>query len=79
MHKIYHISLNANRLYTSLSLYPLRDNIKMKKLYNLNINGFIESEKYQEMIAVTESPPKGSGTFRLDDDTEFPPVTQRTD
>lgn len=30
------------------------------------------------MIAATESPPKG-GTFRLDDDTEFPPVTQRTD
>ncbi|KAG8042195.1 hypothetical protein G9C98_000186 [Cotesia typhae] len=37
-----------------------------------------ESEKYHEMIAATESPPKG-GTFRLDDDTEFPPVTQRTD
>ncbi|XP_020281393.1 WD repeat domain phosphoinositide-interacting protein 2 isoform X2 [Pseudomyrmex gracilis] len=37
-----------------------------------------ESEKYQEMIAATESPPKG-GPFRLDDDTEFPPVTQRTD
>lgn len=77
MHKIYHISLNVNRLYTSLSLYPLRDNM-MKKLYNLKINGFVESEKYQEMIAATESPPKG-GPFRLDDDTEFPPVTQRTD
>ncbi|XP_015111849.1 WD repeat domain phosphoinositide-interacting protein 2 isoform X2 [Diachasma alloeum] len=38
-----------------------------------------ESEKYHEMIAATESPPKGGGTFRLDDDTEFPPVTQRTD
>ncbi|XP_029162432.1 WD repeat domain phosphoinositide-interacting protein 2 isoform X4 [Nylanderia fulva] len=38
-----------------------------------------ESEKYQEMIAATESPPKGGGPFRLDDDTEFPPVTQRTD
>ncbi|XP_011299905.1 WD repeat domain phosphoinositide-interacting protein 2 [Fopius arisanus] len=36
-----------------------------------------ESEKYHEMIAATESPPKGGGTFRLDDDTEFPPVTQR--
>ncbi|XP_058796565.1 WD repeat domain phosphoinositide-interacting protein 2 [Phymastichus coffea] len=38
-----------------------------------------ESEKYHEMISATESPPKGSGTFRLDDDTEFPPVTLRTD
>ncbi|XP_034936289.1 WD repeat domain phosphoinositide-interacting protein 2 isoform X2 [Chelonus insularis] len=38
-----------------------------------------ESEKYHEMIAATESPPKGGGPFRLDDDTEFPPVTQRTD
>lgn len=46
---------------------------------NLNVNGFIESEKYQEMIAATESPPKGGGPFRLDDDSEFPPVTQRAD
>ncbi|EFN87363.1 WD repeat domain phosphoinositide-interacting protein 2 [Harpegnathos saltator] len=38
-----------------------------------------ESEKYQEMIAATESPPKGGGPFRLDDDSEFPPVTQRAD
>ncbi|XP_031777575.1 WD repeat domain phosphoinositide-interacting protein 2 isoform X1 [Nasonia vitripennis] len=38
-----------------------------------------ESEKYHEIIAATESPPKGDGTFRLDDDAEFPPVTQRTD
>lgn len=39
---------------------------------------FAESEKYHEIIAATESPPK-AGTFRLDDDAEFPPVTQRTD
>ncbi|XP_017891108.1 WD repeat domain phosphoinositide-interacting protein 2 isoform X3 [Ceratina calcarata] len=38
-----------------------------------------ESEKYHEMIAATESPPGFSGSFRLKDDTEFPPVTQRTD
>ncbi|XP_043465013.1 WD repeat domain phosphoinositide-interacting protein 2 isoform X2 [Leptopilina heterotoma] len=38
-----------------------------------------ESEKYHEWIAATESPPKGGGPFRLDDDTEFPPVTQRTE
>ncbi|KAF7412074.1 hypothetical protein HZH66_000970 [Vespula vulgaris] len=38
-----------------------------------------ESEKYYEMIAAAESPPKSRGPFRLDDDTEFPPVTQRTD
>ncbi|XP_014235192.2 WD repeat domain phosphoinositide-interacting protein 2 isoform X1 [Trichogramma pretiosum] len=37
-----------------------------------------ESEKYHEIIAATESPPK-AGAFRLDDDAEFPPVTQRTD
>ncbi|XP_066591712.1 WD repeat domain phosphoinositide-interacting protein 2 [Prorops nasuta] len=36
-----------------------------------------ESEKYQELIA--ESSPKASGPFRLDDDAEFPPVTQRLD
>lgn len=79
MHKIYHVSLNADRLYTSLSLYPLEIVRLRWKLDNLNVNGFIESEKYQEMIAATESPPKGGGPFRLDDDTEFPPVTQRTD
>ncbi|XP_015175509.1 PREDICTED: WD repeat domain phosphoinositide-interacting protein 2 isoform X1 [Polistes dominula] len=33
-----------------------------------------ESEKYYEMIAAAESPPKSRGPFRLDDDTEFPPV-----
>ncbi|OAD55599.1 WD repeat domain phosphoinositide-interacting protein 2 [Eufriesea mexicana] len=38
-----------------------------------------ESEKYHEMIAATESPPSFSGFFRLKDDAEFPPVTQRTD
>lgn len=43
------------------------------------VNGFIESEKYHEMIAATESPPRFSGSFRLKDDAEFPPVTQRTD
>ena len=77
MHKIYHISLNAHRLYTSLSLYPLE--IMRSRWKPDNLNGFVESEKYQEMIAATESPPKGGGPFRLDDDTEFPPVTQRTD
>ncbi|KOX73301.1 WD repeat domain phosphoinositide-interacting protein 2 [Melipona quadrifasciata] len=34
-----------------------------------------ESEKYHEMIAATESPPGFSGSFRLKDDAEFPPVT----
>lgn len=43
------------------------------------MNGFIESEKYHEMIAATESPPRYSDPFRLKDDAEFPPVTQRTD
>ncbi|KOC70459.1 hypothetical protein WH47_00604 [Habropoda laboriosa] len=38
-----------------------------------------KSEKYHEMIAATESPPKCSGSFRLKDDAEFPPITQRTD
>jgi hypothetical protein len=37
----------------------------------------VESEKYHEIIAATESPPKGDGTFCLDDDDEFPPVNQR--
>lgn len=45
-------------------------------MYEFN---FLESEKYHEWIAATESPPKGGGPFRLDDDTEFPPVTQRTE
>lgn len=38
---------------------------------------FIESEKFHEMAAATESPPKGG--FRFDDETEFPPVTQKTE
>ncbi|XP_078037094.1 autophagy-related 18a isoform X2 [Augochlora pura] len=38
-----------------------------------------DSEKYHEMIAATESPPGYSGSFRLKDDAEFPPVTQRMD
>ncbi|XP_054016622.1 WD repeat domain phosphoinositide-interacting protein 2 isoform X1 [Hylaeus anthracinus] len=38
-----------------------------------------ESEKYHEMIAATESPSTFSCTFRLKDDAEFPPVTQRMD
>ena len=42
-------------------------------------SNFLESEKYHEWIAATESPPKGGGAFRLDDETEFPPVTQRTE
>lgn len=54
--------------------------IKKKMLESLMYEfNFIESEKYHEWIAATESPPKGGGPFRLDDDTEFPPVTQRTD
>ncbi|PSN33782.1 WD repeat domain phosphoinositide-interacting protein 2 [Blattella germanica] len=36
-----------------------------------------ESEKFHEMAAATESPPKGG--FRFDDDAEFPPVTQKTE
>ncbi|KAJ8664267.1 hypothetical protein QAD02_005929 [Eretmocerus hayati] len=36
-----------------------------------------ESEKYQEMLAATESPPKGG--LRLDDDSEFPPVSQKVE
>jgi hypothetical protein len=38
---------------------------------------FIVSEKFLEMAAATESPPKGG--FRFDDETEFPPVTQKTE
>ncbi|PSN30320.1 hypothetical protein C0J52_27475 [Blattella germanica] len=37
----------------------------------------LESEKFHEMAAATESPPKGG--FRFDDDAEFPPVTQKTE
>ncbi|XP_034242200.1 WD repeat domain phosphoinositide-interacting protein 2 isoform X5 [Thrips palmi] len=36
-----------------------------------------DSEKFHEMAAATESPPKGG--FRFDDDSEFPPVTQKTE
>lgn len=42
-------------------------------------NGFIDSEKCHEMIVATESPSRYSSPFRLKDDAEFPPVTQRTD
>ncbi|KDR16597.1 WD repeat domain phosphoinositide-interacting protein 2 isoform X2 [Zootermopsis nevadensis] len=36
-----------------------------------------ESELLHEMAAAAESPPKGG--FQFDDDTEFPPVTQKTE
>ncbi|KAL0278352.1 UNVERIFIED_CONTAM: hypothetical protein PYX00_000190 [Menopon gallinae] len=36
-----------------------------------------DSEKFHEIAAATESPPKGG--FQLDDDNEFPPVTQITE
>ncbi|XP_063240637.1 WD repeat domain phosphoinositide-interacting protein 2 isoform X2 [Bacillus rossius redtenbacheri] len=36
-----------------------------------------DSEKFHEMAAATESPPKGG--FRFEDDGEFPPVTQKTE
>ncbi|XP_046391595.1 WD repeat domain phosphoinositide-interacting protein 2 isoform X1 [Ischnura elegans] len=40
--------------------------------------GFMsDSEKFHEMVAATESPPRGG--FRLDDESEFPPVTQKTE
>ncbi|XP_014215568.1 WD repeat domain phosphoinositide-interacting protein 2 isoform X2 [Copidosoma floridanum] len=38
-------------------------------------NTMSESEKYREIVAATESPPKPSEAYRLDDDAEFPPVT----
>ncbi|XP_071444910.1 WD repeat domain phosphoinositide-interacting protein 2 isoform X1 [Hetaerina americana] len=40
--------------------------------------GFMsDSEKFHEMVAATESPPRGG--FRFDDESEFPPVTQKTE
>ncbi|KAG8231755.1 hypothetical protein J437_LFUL012034 [Ladona fulva] len=36
-----------------------------------------DSEKFHEMVAATESPPRGG--FRFDDESEFPPVTQKTE
>ncbi|RZF46691.1 hypothetical protein LSTR_LSTR002554 [Laodelphax striatellus] len=36
-----------------------------------------DSEKFREMVNATESPPKGG--FQLNDDSEFPPVTQKTE
>ncbi|XP_043256858.1 WD repeat domain phosphoinositide-interacting protein 2 isoform X2 [Colletes gigas] len=38
-----------------------------------------DSEKHHEMIAATESPPTFSCPFRLNDDAEFPPITQNMD
>ncbi|GFG29084.1 hypothetical protein Cfor_00254 [Coptotermes formosanus] len=42
-----------------------------------SMSGTVEAERFREMAAATESPPKGG--FRFDDDTEFPPVTQKTE
>ncbi|XP_046987585.1 WD repeat domain phosphoinositide-interacting protein 2 isoform X2 [Schistocerca americana] len=42
-----------------------------------SMSGTVESEKFHEMAAATESPPKGG--FRFDDESEFPPVTQKTE
>lgn len=36
-----------------------------------------ESEKFHEMTTAADSPPRGG--FKLDDDREFPPVTQGSD
>ncbi|XP_022916636.1 WD repeat domain phosphoinositide-interacting protein 2 isoform X2 [Onthophagus taurus] len=36
-----------------------------------------DSEKFREMAAATESPPKGG--FQFNDDQEYPPLTQKTD
>ncbi|KAK9703032.1 hypothetical protein QE152_g29568 [Popillia japonica] len=36
-----------------------------------------ESEKFREMAAATESPPKGG--FQFNDDQEYPPLTQKSD
>ncbi|XP_026276029.1 WD repeat domain phosphoinositide-interacting protein 2 isoform X4 [Frankliniella occidentalis] len=36
-----------------------------------------DSEKFHEMAAATEAPPQGA--FRFDDESEFPPVTQKTE
>ncbi|XP_076636303.1 autophagy-related 18a isoform X1 [Colletes latitarsis] len=43
-------------------------------------NSISDSEKYHETIAATvESPPTFSCPFRLNDDAEFPPITQNMD
>lgn len=43
------------------------------------MNNFLytDSEKFREMAAAAESPPKGG--FKFDDDQEFPPVTHKSD
>lgn len=38
---------------------------------------FTESDKFHEMAAATALPAKSG--FRFDDDSEFPPVTQKTE
>jgi hypothetical protein len=37
-----------------------------------------ESDKLRELVLATEQPIDGGG-FHLDDDAEFPPVTQKTE
>lgn len=37
----------------------------------------LDSEKAREIAAAVETPP--SDRFRFDDDSEFPPVTQKTE
>lgn len=37
----------------------------------------IESDKFREIAAATESPPKG--TFQFSDEQEYPPLTQNSD
>ncbi|XP_046391606.1 WD repeat domain phosphoinositide-interacting protein 2 isoform X3 [Ischnura elegans] len=44
---------------------------------NTSATSGTDSEKFHEMVAATESPPRGG--FRLDDESEFPPVTQKTE
>ena len=47
--------------------------IKCAKLL-MKFTFFLDSEKFHEMAAATESPPKQC--FLLDDDGEFPPMSK---
>lgn len=44
---------------------------------NIYVWFIVDSEKFREMAAATESPPKGG--FQFNDDQEYPPLTQRSD
>lgn len=65
---------NCGELQNHFSIFKVKSTVNF---YVTILLFLTDSEKFHEMAAATESPPKGG--FRFDDESEFPPVTQKTE